>query len=158
MKRITAALLALPLLAASAMAGDAPGDYYYRNLWAGKAHRGEARVKADTETCIVRAGYPNLATQLRFATRDPAYVGCMRTHGWALQYYTPPHRSYAGHGHHIEPSSSGSDSNDSSQVGIDAANAANAADQNAAAQAQNAAAQAQNAADTAATQLYMNQQ
>ena len=82
----------------------------------------------------------------------------MRAHGWALQFYTPPHRAYAGPGHHIEPSSNSPDSGDTSQAGIDAANAANVADQNAAAQAQNAAAQAQNAADAAATQLYMNQQ
>jgi hypothetical protein len=157
MRRLIA-LLALPILAAgvtAAAAGDGVGEYYYRNLWTGKAHRTEARVKADTETCVVRAGYPNLASQLPFATRDPAYVGCMHAHGWALQFYTPPtHHAHAGHGHQTETSSSWPDSGDNgaSQAGIDAANAANAAN------AQNAAAQAQNAADTAATQLYMNQQ
>jgi hypothetical protein len=148
MKRLTMALLALGVLAAGVsptFAGnDAVGDYYYRDLWKGKGHRGEARVKADTETCIVRAGYPNLASQLRAATRDPAYLGCMRARGWALSSYTPPrHRSHGGHG--------GYDGSDSS-----AQNGGTTAAEMAASQAQNDAAQAQFNQGINDSQQFMN--
>jgi hypothetical protein len=149
MKRpISMVLLAIPLILGATAAFAADGEYYYRDL-KGKGHRSEARVQADTVSCIARAGYTGVRNVRQDISRDPAYVGCMRARGWVLAYVMPPvHRSHAGrnHGTPYTPTDNGPDNSGQSMT-----------DQMSAAAAQNAAAQAQNDAANAATQLFMNQ-